>query len=86
MRACLRCPIYRNYPRSFKSRLVPRTCGTPGMLWENPKRGTEQMGCLCFMPLAAKSALKNCWAWEVGGTGLDIGWKDELNGAWTQSK
>ena len=64
LRVCGECPF-------FNSRY--QTCGTPGQLHPTDD-GLIQVGCWCFLPLAALDPEKACWAREAG---LGVGWPEE---------
>jgi hypothetical protein len=62
---CRKCPFY-----DFEY----RTCGKPGDV-ERDEQGVIQIGCWCFLELAARDPGKLCWSRAIG---LDYGWPETL--------
>jgi hypothetical protein len=64
----------------FNRRL--RTCGTPGITWEDPELENKpsNYGCWCYMPLKVHFSKAECWAWEKSGGDIEFGWEELLNG------
>ena len=60
MDVCKKCPIF--YPR-FK------TCGSP------MKKGAEDLGCHCYLPVKASLVAARCWGDEQLPGEFEYGWR-----------
>ena len=69
LEVCRRCPIYDS---------ALQTCGTPGSI-DRLAEPPIQVGCWCFLPVAARDPEKACWLTAVGAPeGWEENWRHQI--------